>query len=452
MKLCENSIAASILIVLMCFFILFTIPSTKADVAVLQVQWQQFLPGISGISVIQTSDGGYLALGVNASIQESEGDSVFANQEPILVKTDASGNVTWTKTYHIEGGRLELSKVIQTNDGGYTLCGVYEVPNVFLNRENKISLIKIDNQGDVQWYKLLKGYYGSLRDAQGPSSASFIQTDDGGYVLVAEFWYNVHFQGMWLVKTDSLGNLQLNKTITGGSVLLSIVAASDDGYVIFSQVLGRGGGSKFCATKIDSIGNTLWRKTYIQENKVSSYANCGTATSDGGYILGGYSILDENNGWVVKTDEEGNISWNASYCYKDYSSSVQSISQAVDGGFILLGTATTTHNMFDLSSRYFTWVTKTDGLGNVQGEIGIEMGNHLAHPTSIIQANNGGLVFVGTWNELSWATSDQRFWLVKLGLETYAQQEPSITAWIVAAITIIAVVVSLIVYFKKRKQ
>ena len=119
---------------------------------------------------------------------------------------------------------------------------------------------------------------------------------------------------------------------------------------------------------------------------------------------------------------------------------------------MLLGTATTTHNRYDLSSRSFTWVTKTDGLGNVQGEIGIEMGNHLAHPTSIIQANNGELVFVGTWNELSWATSDQSFWLVKLGLETYAQQEPSITAWIVAAITIIAVFVSLIVYFKKRKQ
>jgi hypothetical protein len=33
----------------------------------LSVEWQHYLPGVSSTSVIQTSDGGYLALGLNAS-------------------------------------------------------------------------------------------------------------------------------------------------------------------------------------------------------------------------------------------------------------------------------------------------------------------------------------------------------------------------------------------------
>jgi hypothetical protein len=139
MKLGENSIAASTLTFLICLSAFFSIPSTKADAVVLQVEWQQFLPGISGSSVIQTSDGGYLALGVNASIQKNDlGEDVFVNQEPILVKTNASGNVIWTKIYHVEGGGLELSKVIQTNDGGYALGGVFVVPNVYLRARNCI--------------------------------------------------------------------------------------------------------------------------------------------------------------------------------------------------------------------------------------------------------------------------------------------------------------------------
>lgn len=397
------------------FFLVSAIPSLNAVSEEEQVQWQQFLPGISGSSVVQTTDGGYLALGVNASIQENDlGENVFANQEPILVKTDASGNIVWTKTYHAEGGRLALSKVIQTNDGGYALGGVYVVSNVFLNQENKLSLIKVDSRGEVEWSKLLKGYDNSFPEAVGPSFATLVQTSDQGYALASSFFYNVYFQEIWFVKTDSFGNLQLNKTIDAGGGLLSIATASDGGYVIFSEILGRGGGSQFCATKIDSDGNTLWMKTYMQQDSVSSYATCGIATSDGGNVLGGYSIFEEDVAWVVKTDEQGEILWNKSYSYNNYSSSVESISQADDGGFILLGKSVTTPRVFDLSSRFFTWIARIDSSGNLRGEIGIEMGNHFTRPTSIIQVEDGGFAFVGTWNESFWATSDQRFWFVKI--------------------------------------
>lgn len=84
---------------------------------VLSIEWQRYLPGISGVSVIQTSDRGYLALGQNASIDNVSGE--FVNYTSIAVKTDASGNAVWAKTYSIAIGitTTRLTNAVETSDG-----------------------------------------------------------------------------------------------------------------------------------------------------------------------------------------------------------------------------------------------------------------------------------------------------------------------------------------------
>lgn len=279
----------------------------------------------------------------------------------------------------------------------------------------------------------------------------------------------MYINEIWFVKTDAEGNLELNKTISGG--LISIVSSSDGGFAVISQLMGRGGGSKFGIVKIDSDGNTQWTNIYIQQDSVSSYVTCGIATRDGGYILGGYAILDKNYGWLVKTDSQGNMLWNETCSYKGYSSSIQSILQTEDGGFFFVGEAVnqTAFGVFDGNTRVFTWIVKTDNLGNVQGEAAIAMGNHFTSPTSVIQADDGGYAFVGSWNESHPATSDQRFWLVKIApipppsptptptptITPYqppqqTEQSETIVGAVVAAAVIVAFL-GLLIYFIKRK-
>jgi hypothetical protein len=456
-----------ILVLLVTSLLVASIPSLKADAEALQLQWQQFLPGISGTSVIQTSDGGYLALGINASIQENDlGESVFTNREPILIKTDSSGNIIWTKTYQAEDGRLELSEIIETNDGGYALGGVRVVENVYLNAENKIILMKLDSQGNVQWEKLFIGYNDTYSDTVGPSSiGGLIQTSDQGFVIVSGYVHTMYVNEIWFAKTDAEGNLELNKTISGG--LISIVSASDGGFAVISQLMGRGGGSKFMLVKIDSEGNMQWTNTYIQQDSISSYATCGIATRDGGYSLGGYAILDKNYGWLVKTDSQGNMLWNKICSYKGYSSTIRSILKTDDGGFFYVGDAVnqTRFGEFDSNTRVFTWIVKTDNLGNVQSEAAIAMGNHFTSPTSVIQANDGGYVFVGTWNESDPATSDQRFWFVKIAPTQSPSTTPTITPYqepqqtpqleiiigVAVAVAVIGAGLGLLLYLIKRK-
>src|SRR3989304_1914927 len=116
---------------LVAFLLLFpvfivSVQFSEAKPGAFEVEWQQLLSGISGSAVVQTSNGGYLVLGTNASwVQVNDlGDRTYENQQSILINTDQLGNSVWEKTYQVEGARLELSSIVETDDGGYALGGI----------------------------------------------------------------------------------------------------------------------------------------------------------------------------------------------------------------------------------------------------------------------------------------------------------------------------------------
>lgn len=127
-----------------------------------------------------------------------------------------------------------------------------------------------------------------------------------------------------------LGELDFVKTFGGSDEddAVSIVQANDGAYVILGStkstdgdLAGRtGNDSDYWLLKLSETGEKLWSKTYGGSD--SDVATSIVNTSDGGYILTGYSESSDgditiNAGfqdyWVVKVDASGTMQWQKSF-------------------------------------------------------------------------------------------------------------------------------------------
>jgi len=150
-------------------------------------------------SVKQTYDGGYIVAGYTASFGAG-GFDIF------LIKTDASGNVQWAKTYGGTSDDVAFS-VQQTSDGGYIVAGAAASFGVGVD----IFLIKTDANGNVQWAKTYGGTSTDLAE-------SVRQTSDGGYIVAGHTYsFGAGGRDIFLIKTDANGNIIWAKTYGGTS-------------------------------------------------------------------------------------------------------------------------------------------------------------------------------------------------------------------------------------------
>ena len=137
-------------------------------------------------SVQQTSDGGYIVAGWT----DSWGGI-------LLIKTDANGNVMWAKTY---GGTYNdrASSVQQTSDGGYIVAGW---TRSFGAGDYDVFLIKTDASGNIIWAKTYGGTYSD-------HAYSVQQTSDGGYIVAGRTSsFGAGGGNFFLIKTDANGNI-----------------------------------------------------------------------------------------------------------------------------------------------------------------------------------------------------------------------------------------------------
>ena len=150
--------------------------------------WTRNFGGTSteaGYSVQQTTDGGYIIAGYSNSF--GDGYQVY------LVKTNTSGDTLWTKTYG--GAGLDWGySVQQTTDSGYIVVGY---TTSFGNAE-QVYLIKTNASGDTLWTRT----YGGTSTDEGYSVR---QTTDGGYIVAGYTTSFGNGNQVYLIKTDSLG-------------------------------------------------------------------------------------------------------------------------------------------------------------------------------------------------------------------------------------------------------
>jgi hypothetical protein len=399
-----------------------SVSSLKANAEAPKTEWEKTYGHITGKSVVQTADGGFVIAGQKGSdpYYAGHGSYSYQNITNVLFKTDTKGNVQWLKDVP-----FTVNMMILARDGGFVIIGY--TTSGFLTGL-KIMLEKTDAEGNSQWVRTYD---------RGNTYASvnfLIQAQDNGFV----FGGSVNLQpGMenakaWIVKTDSVGSLQWEHTYGGvrsepSSKASSIVQASDGGFIFVGNVDGAS------VASIDALGDIQLTKTYDQTS-----LNSVIKTSDGGYLLAGYEEL-QASAYVIKTDSELNMQWNRTY--SEMLSVVFVLQDSLDDGYLFSG--------------WYGSLVKTDSFGNVEWNKEYN-GTRL----SIIQTDDEGYAFTGFTSDL--ANSDITYiLLVKLAPESATPSPetpvPFSAALLVAVIVIVIIVVGiglglLIYLIKKRKH
>jgi hypothetical protein len=275
----------------------------------------------------------------------------------------------WSRTSGDTGNEWAFS-VTETTDGGYAMAG-YTTSSGVGNTD--FWLVKTDSSGNQLWNKTFGGLGYDW-------ASSVIQTSDGGYggYALAGSTYSSDERGydFWLVKTDSWGNRQWNRTYGGAyndyaaSVVQTIDggyalsgSARDDGYALGGITNSSGAGYEdVWLIKTDSLGNKLWDKTY--GGALNDEAYFVMQTQDDGYALAGATYAFGTglwDAWLIKTDSSGNTLWSQTYGGTGDDQALSLILDS-DGGFVLAG-STNTYG----AGAWDAWLFKVSTLNVLSG-------------------------------------------------------------------------------------
>lgn len=277
-------------------------------------------------SVRQTTDGGFIAAGYTSS-------SGAGGRDALVVKTDASGNVSWAKTYGTVDDEVALD-IILTSDGGYAFTG--DAKKVGTNTlYGAISLVKLTSTGTESWSKMWGAGIGN-------TGHQLIQTGDGGY-LVGGRANNGFFS---FIKTDASGTIswaRASNTMSTQSVsFVQMIATSDGGYAVVGNGTNSSNDALIVFEKLDATCTVQWVRTY----------NPGTSSIDlvfgvnqawnGDYCMTGFSG-NFGPGWAnlyfLNVSSTGTVISAKTSTIMNYGNArTSSVTVLSDGGFVYGGT------------------------------------------------------------------------------------------------------------------
>jgi hypothetical protein len=167
-------------------------------------------------NIQHTNDNGFVLTGIKKSYE-------LGTKDVLLIKLDSEGNIKWAKIYEGKSDDESYS-VQQTNDGGFIMAGW---TNSFGSGGWDFLLIKTDASGNIQWAKT---YGGDNLDR----SYSAQITRDGGFIVSGYTYSFGESADILLIKTDATGNIQWAKTYGGSrtDISYSVNQTRDNGYVI----------------------------------------------------------------------------------------------------------------------------------------------------------------------------------------------------------------------------
>jgi len=234
---------------------LFLIGSTTASADL--VLTDSFLIGGSdsdeGLSVQQTTDGGFVIAGATSSSDGNFSDSGYwGGTDAFIAKVDAKGDKEWVRCVGGLGDEYAIS-VQQTIDGGFVIAGHTtssggNFTNSGYHGDYDAFVARIDPAGDIEWVRCIGGSGGDI-------GIAIQQTPDDGYIIAG-------------------------------------YSSSIDGN--FTDANHHGGSSDAFLAKLDPTGDVEWIRC-VGGTGDNEYGHAVQISADGGYILGGQAASSDGD-------------------------------------------------------------------------------------------------------------------------------------------------------------
>lgn len=220
------------------------------------------------------------------------GGSSSNNNQILMIKADSLGETIWEIMIGEEEFREYAYAAEGTSDNGYILAGSKSPP---YGGDSDMLVVKTDSLGNVEWQKT----FGETEDDY---AFSIHQTTEGGYIVGGVSWSSSSHSSV-LIKLDSSGNAEWQQEITcyGGIDLAEIQQTTDEGYIGFFT---KKHGSPSRSTSViwfDDAGNSL----YESSHPFTSAGSMIQTLDKGAIVTGEYN----DNFWMARVDSLGNTVW-----------------------------------------------------------------------------------------------------------------------------------------------
>jgi uncharacterized delta-60 repeat protein len=258
-----------------------------------------------------------------------------------VLKLNASGNVTWQKTYGSGGEIGDFAPTIeQTTDGGFVVAGhtsfgagIYDLWG-----------LKLDASGDATWQKT---YGGAGMDG----ANSIRQTTDGGFVVAGE-QTSFGGSGFWALKLDALGIVTWQKTYggaIGGGAAYSIQQTPDGGFVVAGET-GFGGGPGSRVLKLDANGEIDPSCTLIADTAVTGADTFIVPATTA--VTGADTFVVPANTAVTGVDSAATV---AEQCYGCTADAFEPDDNCIVSPAVIHGGETQSHNFCDNTEDWISF-------------------------------------------------------------------------------------------------
>jgi hypothetical protein len=252
------------------------------------------------------------------------------------------------------------------------------------------------------------------------------QTPDHGFIIAGDSrsdndevtgHHGVYTQAdAWIVKIDSVGNLQWEHSYGGSEWddAVSIRVTSDGGYIFTGKSYSKDGDvtghhgttqlSDVWVVKLDAEGNIVWERSYggssadigydILQTQDQGYIVAASTFSSDGDVTGNHGGYDY---WIIKLNPAGDIQWKQ--CYGGSSNEEPcSILQLNGGDYFVAGYSISNNGEVTghhgPTSNSDVWIIKINKNGKLVGEASLPNFEDQT-PWSACLSNEGGYMIAG---------------------------------------------------------